>query len=68
MDAQFGSGWQMVSLPFFWCQWWEDVMARSVSLRESSVYPRQPGATMLGEHAFTIPRETTTLPGGNDFT
>jgi hypothetical protein len=53
--------------PIFWCQWWEDVMARSVRLREISVYPRQPGATGLGEQAFYIPHETTTLPGGNDY-
>jgi hypothetical protein len=53
--------------PILWCQWWEDVMARSVRLREISVYPRQPGAIGLGEQAFYIPHETTTLPGGNDY-
>lgn len=53
--------------PIFWYQWCEDVMARNVRLREISVYPRQPGVTTgLGEQAFYIPHETTTLPGGND--
>ena len=53
--------------PIFWCQWWEDVMARHVRLREISVYPRQPTVPEgLGEQAFYIPHETTTLPTGND--
>jgi len=53
--------------PIFWCQWWEDTMARNVRLREISVYPRQPTVPKgLGEQAFYIPHETTTLPAGND--
>ena len=52
--------------PIFWCQWWEDTMARNVRLREVSVYPRQPGVLGLGEKAFYIPHETTSLPQGND--
>jgi hypothetical protein len=55
--------------PIFWCQWWEDTMARNVRLREVSVYPRQPTSSNrdnLGEQAFYIPHETTPLPTGND--
>ena len=54
--------------PIFWCQWWEDTMARNVRLREVSVYPRQPTSPQdsLGEQAFYIPHETTLLPTGND--
>lgn len=53
--------------PIFWCQWWEDTMAKNMRLREISVYPRQPNVPEgLGEDAFYIPHETTLLPTGND--
>ncbi|KAL3918181.1 MAG: hypothetical protein SGILL_004359 [Bacillariaceae sp.] len=56
--------------PIFWCQWWDDVFARNVRLREIGIYPRSPmlatevkGLTRSSQ--FYLPYETIPLPDGS---
>ena len=67
--------------PIFWCQWWEDVFARDVRLRQIGIYPQQPQplSTQQGlqetppqqqyqqapEEEYHVPYELIPLPSGN---
>lgn len=52
--------------PVFWIKWENDVMAKSVRLREIGIYPRRPGMSDVTEQTFYLPHETVELPGGNE--
>lgn len=64
--------------PIFWCQWWEDVFARDVRLRQIGIYPQQPPPLSTQqdlqqlpqqkqspEEEFHVPFELIQLPSGN---
>ncbi|KAL3921201.1 MAG: hypothetical protein SGILL_002869, partial [Bacillariaceae sp.] len=55
--------------PIFWCQWWEDVFAKNVRLREIGIYPHSlMGASEVAgltrSAQFYLPYETVSLPDG----
>ncbi|VEU43374.1 unnamed protein product [Pseudo-nitzschia multistriata] len=60
--------------PIFWSNWWEDVFARNVRLREIGIYPTNPALDDADDDAslkirneqFYLPLETITLPDGTD--
>jgi hypothetical protein len=61
-SAQGGNG---IS-PIFWCQWWDDVFARNVRMREICIYPRnQMGGIMARNSQFFSPVKTIPLPDGS---
>jgi hypothetical protein len=56
--------------PIFWCQWWNDVFAKNVRLREIGIYPHSQvaatelvGLTLTSQ--FYLPYETISLPDGS---
>ncbi|KAG7374339.1 hypothetical protein IV203_013434 [Nitzschia inconspicua] len=52
--------------PIFWCQWWDDVFARNVRMREIGIYSRNQMNGIQKRHSqFYAPYETILLPNGS---
>jgi hypothetical protein len=61
-SAQGGNG---IS-PIFWCQWWDDVFARNVRMREICIYPRNYMGGLMARHSqFFAPVKSIPLPDGS---